>query len=255
MSRTFTKNLSNYMSLGANSLGSLMNGAAFVALSCWAKAASFTSVVSRNTSISAQIGVNTTAIGFFVYDGSANKLRVLARSQSSDSSQIATGTTTLSTGTLYHFGVLIDYAADTIYLYLNGSLETTASVTFAGTTYTHTNVTDAGYHDAVGSFFGTAVPISTDHQFDGEIGECALWAHSSAPLVTADFAALYAGKSPLRVGAVLPAWYMQIQGSASPETSLRGSLSGTITGSLPQATHPTVYGYPSVFTPEVLRAA
>jgi len=246
------------MNLGQNTIGTMLQGASQAAVMLWAKPASFTATAGTNQAFASQMGGNATALAFGFYDSAStsNKMRIAARSQASDGGQTALSTTVLSTGTLYHLGARIDYGGSKIYVYVNGVLETTQTVTFGSATYAHTNVTGA-YEDMLGAFGAPfSVPASTTQQFDGELSELVLWkfAGGDVAMADADFAFVAAGGHPRRVAKGTMIYYQRILGTASPEVPDVGSGNGTITGSLPQATHPTVYGGPSVFNRR-LRAA
>lgn len=236
MARDFSKNQSNYMTLGIDKYGGLVAGAGAISVAAWAYADAFNTGSSDNLVLNFQIGNNVTAFQMWVLDSSGYKLRCGGRSQNGDSFQSKTGTSTIATGAWYHFGAVLNIASDTITPYVNGTAEGGGSVTFGAATYTHTNVSNANCKDAIGAYINgtTGAPNTSTGQWDGAICEVAVW---TADIGSAGFAALAAGALASSVSAANIQTYLRLLGDTSPEPDSVDSLSGTITGTVAQRAH------------------
>lgn len=232
MSRDFSKNVSNYMSLGTGSIGPLINGASAVSAHCWARYDTLEAVSYRNRVVSLLIDGAGTGLTLTVHDGSSAVFVVGARSVAGDGFQSRSGTTVLSASTWYSLGVVFDFAGDTITPYLNGTAEGGGSVTFGNTTYTHGTPTVA---DGIGG----AASSPPANQWDGLIAHVALW---GAALSAQDWTDLAAGANPGAVATANLVFYMRLAGYDSPEPAVVSSVTGTITGSVPAgASDPPVH--------------
>lgn len=223
--RSTTKNTANYESLGNSGLGTLLNGLGTFSLFARIRFRTFSAGVNDN-SILTVLMVGTTVGVAFCINGATPKLRIGARSVSpGDARQTVDGGTTLAVDTDYNVGAVIDVAGDTMELFINGVSDAgPTAVTFANAAWTLGVPTDA---DAIGGF--RAPPVATAELFDGVIGDLAAW---SSKLVAADYNSLQtSAPSAVQSGTLI--WYMPNDGRASPETSLTGGLTGTITGDVP----------------------
>lgn len=216
------------MYLGMDTVGNLCNGLSAISVHMWIKLASL-ETVPLNSRMSTQIGPVQ------LYINSSGILRVGSTSSDGDTFETKVATTAISTGAYTSIGGVINWGADTITPYLAGTAEGGGSVTFASSTYVHTAVSD-GWAASIGSNGGAGAPDST-YQTDGDIAEFAIW---NTALTGGNFASLAGGAAANTVASGNLIAYMRILGTDSPETDLINGLSGTITGSLPQATHPTI---------------
>lgn len=232
MSRVFTKNLANYMSLGTSGIGSLLAGASAVSVHAKVKVTSVTTGTGDNVILSILINGTTTGVGFGI-DGTAGnpKVRVSARSVSTDTKQSKSGATTIPLSTTTYVGGVVNIAGDSLQVFLNGVSDGSAAVTFANTSFTLGTPTDS---DTVGGY--RAPPVVTTDQFDGEIGEIAVW---TSALTATDYATLATGATADTVQAGSLVYYLKIGGTTSPEPPTVGTAQGTITGSLPAGSAPT----------------
>lgn len=229
MSRDFTKNVSNYMSLGVDAISALIAGAGAVSVGCWIHADTFSASASGNLLLVAYMDT-VAGLLFYVPDVAGTKIVTLSgRSNNTDPLQTVTGVTAVTTGANHHVGAVLDVAGDSIRVYLDGTQDASGSVTFSSATYTPGTPTSA---DTIG---GDGVPPSaTTEQHDGRIGELAVWA---ADITTAGFEQLADGFSPALVRPDALVFYMPLLGRNSPETDVVGGRSGTITGTIAQADH------------------
>jgi hypothetical protein len=234
MARDFSKNTSNFMTLGVGGLNNLLSGASAVTLVCWAQFDSPIGTGATNNRLICEFATGTSSSILLNVGNATPKFVVNARSQSADTLQTKTGTTTITTGGWWHLAGVIDYAGGTVTPYVNGAAEGGGAATFGSSTYAPGSPTG---HAAIGSALSAVpAPTSTGDQVDGRIAEVAAW---RAALTAGELAALAAGVSPLRIRPASLVLYMPFHGVASPERSLVGNTpSGTITGSLPQAAHP-----------------
>lgn len=233
MARDFIKTAGNYMRLGINQVGPLLNGAGAISLAAWIYPDSTSSIANGNRAVSIYVANGSTGLMLALHDGTAARVRIGARSQSGDSFQTKTGTTTVGTSGYSHVGGVIDIAGDTITPYYNGAAEGGGAVTFGAATWT--NGTPTTSEDGIGS---EGIGSDTQNQFDGRIGEVGIW---NGDIGAAGFAALAKGFSPLLVRPELLVAYFPLLGNDSPERDRISGLSGTITGTVAKADHPRVY--------------
>jgi len=242
VARDFTANTANYMSLGANAIGPLIDGAASFSVHFRVVFDTFHAsggAVGRDM-VSACI--NSTTAGFAIShldpSGiSGPRLRCGARSVSTDTYRVLDSSTDLSTGTEYGIGCVYQISADNIVIYLNGASDGSGiSGTWANASYTNGTPTA---HDGLGAAFGGTTPVSADRQLDGRLSEVAIWA---GDIGAAGFASLGADRvSPLLVRPELLVSYFPLLGKYSPEIDVVGGLAGTITGTVAAADHPSVF--------------
>lgn len=238
MARDFSKNTSNYMSLGLNTVGPLLHGFAHLMFSAQINADSFDVTSFSNPIL--WIYINGTSEGMII-SATSGILQVSARSQAADPLRTRTGTTTLSTGVTYQVGGIIDIGGDTITPYVNGVAEGGGAASFGAATYTQ-GTPSAGRLDSIGASISGSVPASTARQFDGRISEVGLWASSTA-FTAGDMLSLVEHSPELVRPSDLKV-YFGLLGDSSPERDYWGGLSGTITGTVAAADHPPII-YPS----------
>jgi hypothetical protein len=234
MSRVFSKNLSNYMSLGVNAVGPILNGVAKISFHCWINPVSLTSGANDNKTFTVLTSALQLALG--INGSGVNKvLRVHARSVAADTLQTRDGTTNLATSTWWSVGGMVDFAGDFITPYVAGVAEGAGAVTFANNSYTHATASIA---DAIGTQLTTgSVPGTTANQFDGSIAEMMFW---KGDIGAAGFEQLALGVWPMLVRPDLMAPYWSLNFGSNPEPELVQRLAATITGSVPLGDHPRI---------------
>lgn len=224
MSRQFSKSTSNYMSLGAAAVGSLLSGASGSSFHAWAYATTLTATNDRNFLLVVR-GSTGVTLGLSVHDGSSAVLRTTLRSRSADSASILFSTGTVSTGAWTSVGLSINYATAGVAFYINGSAAGTGTATFGSTTYSHSV---SGSADSIGSVAGTA---TADQQWDGLVAHAAVW---KTVLSGSEFSDLAAGANPGAIQTASLVSLHRLAGVDSPEpNAVSGGPSGTITGSVP----------------------
>lgn len=236
MARTFTKNLSNFASLGTGAMNAIADGAGAITIAAWIKYATADAGASSNRIFTGVI--NSNATGFLLClngDGASPPyLRVGGRSTSGDTFQSVDGGSTLSASTWYHVAGVLDYANDTITPYVNGVADSVStSVTFGATTYTSGTPTVADYIGCNGS---AGVPVNTLVQFNGQIADLAIWFSAKMP---SEILAMAKGVSPMRFNP-RRYWPMSQATSTAIRELTRGGPHATVTGSIPYAAHPPV---------------
>ncbi|HWO40712.1 MAG TPA: hypothetical protein VNO43_02795, partial [Candidatus Eisenbacteria bacterium] len=171
----------------------------------------------------------------FDTSGANPLLKIGGRSVSTDAFQSRTATSPVPTGQYVSLGGVIDFALDTITPYFQGVAENGGTVTFGNNAFTLGTPTGP---DRIGAV--AAVTITTTRQMDGRIAELSIW---SGDIGAQAFQRLAAGWSAQLVAAQLGLTllaYMRLLGTTSPEPDSVNGLSGTITGSIPQAAHPNI---------------
>ncbi|TXH13489.1 MAG: hypothetical protein E6R03_11175 [Hyphomicrobiaceae bacterium] len=237
--RDFTKNASNYVSFGNNTLGNLINGLSKITVHCWAKWDTFDASddLRQDSLLSIWInGSGSSGLGLAVngtLGGGVRRLGTRARSQSADTLQENMGDADLSTGTWYALTAVFDFAGTQIKRYLNGASDgTSTGLSFGASSYTQGTAT---VEDAISSKdLG-----GTFRQLDGQCGEHAIW---NTELDAAEVAALAKGYSPSLVRPSGLIWYLPMLGRFGPEIDIKGGRSGTINGTVAQVDHlPILY--------------
>lgn len=234
MSRDFTKNTANFMSLGVHKLGPLVGGASKIAVHCFIKMRSFTTGVNDGGIFSTWYIGNVTGITFRI-DGTASpKLRVGGRSVNTDGFQAQDSVSVIPLEVWVSVGGLFDFGAKTIQPYFNGKPEGGGAATWANTSYTDSTGTAP---DWIGTGEGSVTPTLTTAQFDGKIGSFSVWKLGSTHpgLSLKDWDDLAKGVNPRRVqpGYLVSNFPLNNQNLAGPEYDDVGQLTGTITGSVP----------------------
>lgn len=241
MARDFSKNGSNYMTLGVNAVGPLLNGAAKISVHAWVYADTFDTGTNENRILT--IINNTGSVSgvvLCVTDSAGSKLlRAGARSVSTDGFQARNATTVITTGAWHSVGAVYDIAGDVITPYYEGVAEGGGAVTFGNATYTQGSpgVADT---DGIGKGGSDTIAVTTI-QWDGRIAELAIWTDDVG---VSNFAALAKGFSPLLVRPDVITDFWPLIGNYSPETDIISGKNGTIAGTIAKADHPRII-YPS----------
>jgi hypothetical protein len=234
MARDFTKNTSNYVSLGINNINPVLSGAAFISGFCWFKKDTHGTGGDSDRVLDVWIDNSNTGLTWRLRSSSINRVDITARSGTGDSSQNAVASTVLNTGQRYASGFTIDYPNNDIFMYTHGVLDGFNVATgFGNTTYVPGTPTTAA--DSIGSFFnGGTSPDGTDRQLDGAIAHLALWATpvSSFRLLAQDHEALARGALPRQVRPDSLVLWFPLWGLDSPERDLASKKSATITGTV-----------------------
>lgn len=241
MARDFTKDAANrlgWASVGLNTIGALVEGAAALSWHCWGYMDSTNTASGDNRTISSFIHAGNNGIRWNIEntDGT-RKLRGGGRSTTADTLQQVTATTDLALSTWYSLGGVNNFTGDTVTPYVNGSAENSSAVTFGSNTYTAGTPT---VNDAFGAQDDTAT-TAVGRSWDGRLAEFALWA---GDIGAAGFAQLAKGLSALMVRPDLLVLYVPLRGNASPEIDIISAKSPTVSGSLPKLDHPRII-YPS----------
>ena len=134
-------------------IGNAVNGSPAVTIEAWIKPSQIGSVMAI---LGAWINASNQA-GIYLEVSASGNIGVGGRSQNGDSYQYAAGSTTLVAGQVYHVCGILDFANDSISIYVNGALDVTAAKTFGATSYTQSASTKtdklATNADANGAFF------------------------------------------------------------------------------------------------------
>lgn len=238
MARDFTKDGSNYMTLGGDAIGPLVNGASAISMAAWGYPDSFAAGTNENRLFTFEIAGGNTGGTMAVGNSTGTfKLRLGGRSVSTDSFQNRNANTEVTTGSWHHFGGVLDFANDLITPYYEGVAENSGAVTFGNSTYTHGSTSST---DGIGKGVGDTILI-TDVQWDGRIAEVAVWA---GDIGASGYAMLNKGFSPLLVRPDLLVAYWPLMGRYSPEIDLISGENATINGTIAQADHQRII-YPT----------
>lgn len=236
--RDFSKNLSNWMTLGVNKIGPALGSVGGM---------SYSFVIWKDTAASSEVDVPAhfyngggsiilwySNIGFTSPNGRHYFARIPANSYG-----VSFNTTPLTTtGVWERYVVTVDWSANPYQfrIYKDGSLMSSGSFATAGGNYTHTTATAA---DTIGcqSSSSTGVAAGTVYQIDGGMAEVAVW---KKVLTAGDAVSLGSGACPLKVQPASLVTYWKLNGQGSPEIELFNKIEGTINGSVPVREHPAV---------------
>lgn len=236
--RDFSKNLSNWMTLGVNKMGPLIGSVGGI---------SYSFVIWKDTAASTEVDVPVhfyngggslvmwySNIGFTTPNGRHYFARVPG-----DSYGVSINTTPLTTtGVWERYVITVDWSANpySMKVYKDGTLMSSGTYATTGGNYTHTTSTTA---DTLGCFSSssTGVANSTVYQIDGAMAEIAVW---RKVLTARDAKSLGTGACPLKVQPASLVTYWRLNGQGSPEPELFNGVSGTINGSVPTRDHPLV---------------
>lgn len=232
--RDFSKNTTNYMTLGANAISPLLSGAAQISFHFWVNAdTSLGSSSSNNCLLSIlSSGASTGGIRIYWDKGDGDVIEAQVRDISAPATRDIIGSLPLAYGVKVSIGVVIDYPGDTVELYVNGVSDGgPQAATFADSTYAPGTPTG---QDTIGAF-GTP-PSFPGVQFAGLIGEIAIWRSN---IGAAGFAKLAEGYGALEIDDDNPpVFFMPLDGRSSPEVDVIAGKLGTITGSIPSVSNP-----------------
>lgn len=241
MARDFTKNTSNRLSIGQNVVGTLANGQSSVCVSCLVLFDSFeASGVGTDDVWAFVFGIVPVWFGIQINHTSGNHLTVVARATTGDTIQVATGSTSLSTGTWYHLLAVVDFANGDLFLYLDGVLEASnTSCTFGSTTFTQ-SATSFG-RDAIGWSGGDSA--GTTRHLDGAVAEFAVWI--GVVMGASDALQLATKASPLLVRTPSLYWELLGDADAGPVYDRMRRQGATIAGTVAKRDHPAgvTYGH------------
>ncbi len=178
--------LNDTIGLGANTLGRNLNGTSGVTFSAWANPRKYSSA-------SQIVGV---VLGFNQGEGidarfdSNGKLVVAGRSTLEDSLQSATSSASVPLNSWTHVSGVYDFSNDRIYMYLNGTLDSSATVAFGLNYYNHSWGGLVG-DDRLGDFVGK------NRYFNGTLDEVRVFKRA---LSAEEINALYRDAARVRSG-------------------------------------------------------
>lgn len=216
--------VNDYVTLGTNAANPDMSGATGITLSMWIRPNSLRtgSDANRNTIIDFPCATTSSMVSMYLREN--GKVRFGGRSQASDAFQdLVTTNAVISTNTWQYLTGVLDYSAQAVRFYLNGSLvQSSTGKTFGSSTYIPGN----GNAEIIGC--GTGL-VST-HFFHGMIDEVKLW---NVPLTQAQIQFQmykeYTGNLP----ANLVGYWNFNEGSGTTAGDLgSGSNTGTINGAM-----------------------
>ena len=232
MSRSFTKNIANFMDL-ANSDATLLDNSAITAFSLWANVRTLDTGSPQNILFSipnpgsASFGL---AAHIRIVTG-VNRLALRGRATATDSTRTMTAATqTFSTGQWAHLAGQVDWANDTGYLVTNGVSETVGAA--AGWTATAFDSGAGTGKFRLGQTSLAAASLVAADGFDGLLAHVAFWTPTT--LFTAnEWSALFQGIPPWYVRPANLQLYRPLPGIDATEPDLVSHGTVTITGSVP----------------------
>lgn len=240
MARDFSKNVSNYFTLGSAAIGPLINGCSAVTIACWVQPDTLAGASTlgddicnfQNAGGAAVFGTlcsNTTATNGCTQFG--------GRRTSGSSRASRDGSSGFSTGSWQHFAAVMTFNSSYPSVYKNGVLNNgTGQVLTDSGVYVHSAVSS---HDGIGATLGASGPSSgTPRMVDGRIAEFSIW---SSALNDDQILSLGGGCNPRRVSPQTLVAYWKLNGQGSPEIEIINGKSGTIVGSIPVADHPRIF--------------
>lgn len=235
MARDYSKNTSNFMSLGVGGLNAILAGASGITFAVWAQFDTFSTGATNNRIIN-EFGSGTTSSLLLNVGNATPKFIVNARSQSADSLQTKTGTTTITAGAWWHLAAVIDFLSGTVTPYVNGVAEGGGAATFGSTTYNPSSTTG---HAAIGcGLSATPTPLTSADQVDGRLERLGIWRGVLSPL---EIALLADGESLLKVRRSAMVGYYRLDGQSNVARNLVGlGPLGLVTGSVPYGDGPPV---------------
>lgn len=194
LARSFAKDVSRYVGLGAAALGPRLAGGSGCTLAAWVRAESLTPAGTDGDDL-VVVWHSTGSLASLRLSYGIGSLRVLTpgiRRAAGDSVHSRLGATPLATGRWYHVAVSVTWGG-AVFCYLDGRDDTgaLASGSPATTTAGVCVHTPGSNQDSIGSAMGTTAPLSTARQFDGAMRGLAVWARG---LSAAEVAAYYAAE-------------------------------------------------------------
>jgi hypothetical protein len=238
MGRSFTKNLSNYCSLGNNAIGSLLAGAPAISYHTWMYWRSGTETTNQRHALINIIG-NAGTASFSVWPNGTNvRINMLSRSVNTDGANVLLGTAgEIRLNEWFSIGGIASFQNSRCKTFINGNPSINTSAAYANAYYTQGNATSA---DRIGAS-GTG---DTALQFDGIIAHTALW---RCELTHADYKDLAAGLDPKSLYPESLVAYFPMQDPNGIDNVV-AETPGTITGSIPITEDPPQ----SLWTPDEL---
>jgi hypothetical protein len=229
LARIYSKNLSNYTALGVGALGPRLNGAKQISLATWY----FPTTIGNGDTILENY-INSTNEGIRLFVGASAHLNIRSRSVTTDGVNSSAGTATLTTGSWWLVGVVIDYVAKTEQLWVNGVTDGSPfSATYGNGSYTYGAPTDT---DGIGAQFGAAAPGSTAAQVAGSLADFGIW---TTALRAADWNALWRGIAPGNIwpNSLVGWWPLDDTGNSIRDRGWFGRKA-LVTGSIPVGPDP-----------------
>jgi hypothetical protein len=162
--------LNDYVSLGNNAVGVDINGASGTTVSYWVNLSG--TPTAGNTFQPIGIVIGDSAAGLDSKIDSNRNISFGGRSSLSDNFQNVGSTGTLTEGTWTHVTGIYDYFNKKIYIYINGTLDTSQTVSFAANTYTNSWTSGA---DLIGNF------TSQTRYLNGKIDDVRIYNRTLSP--------------------------------------------------------------------------
>lgn len=218
----FFNGTSNYVTLGTNASNPDMSGATGITLSAWIRPNSLRTGADSNRNTIIDFPCQTTSSMVSMYLRENGKVRFGGRSQASDAFQdLVTTNAVIATNTWQYVTGVLDYSAQTVRFYLNGSLvQSSTGKAFGSSTYIPGN----GNAEIIGC--GTGL-VST-HFYHGMIDEVKLW---NVPLTQAQIQFQMYKEYTTNLPANLVGYWNFNEGSGTTAGDLgAGSNDGTIFG-------------------------
>lgn len=233
MARNFSKDGVCMMTLPAGTVGSLVNGASQISFAAWMNASSFSSAKGNYVFV-CRLSTNNAVCDLGINGTGGNVLFGGGRSCSGDSFIECAGITGVTLGAWHHVGIILDYAARRIRLYLDGVQEASAvASSWASSVFQWGGA--GTWKDSIGSDQNG----SAANQFAGSIAEACIW---PSDIGAAGFSALAKGFNPYAIGPKKPVLYFPLNGQCSPEIDPASGKLASIAGSIPSSAHPGIVG-------------
>lgn len=238
------------MTIGADIISPLIDGASAVSFGAWVNIDTFTGSDAFESYIWI-VGLDpdgrvSVFLGFDT-SGADDLVKVGGRSVTPEGFESLAGATDVSTGADHHVGGVLDFGNDTIRVYLDGAQDNSGSVTFDNATYTQGSASTV--LDRNGGSEQDPGPAAIAEQLDGRLAEPFMY---NIDIGTAGFASLAARFAPPLVLPGNLVWYRplvrELNGGFGPTNP-------TVTGSVPVADHQAIlYPAPPLWTPAVAAA-
>ena len=228
MARRFDGTTGDYILLGINSIGPLLDGAGAVTVAARYNQDNAAEASEYLYYVASLTGWAVMAL----YVNSSNKAVIGGRARYNTTWREKASTGSPSAGSWNTLVGVLDYANDNIYIYLNGTRESSLSVTFGGTSYTHDTSTRDDDCLGIADSNGLTAPV------DGNMAEVAIWA---GDIGLPNMAAFNAGVCPLLIFPSTLICYWPLTGRTSPEIELISRKTGAVTGAAAVAHPPVIY--------------
>jgi hypothetical protein len=226
MARFFTKDVSNYVSLGAAAIGPLIDGAAAISVHAWVRPSALSNPAGNNRVLSVKNGNGSGKTGLVLSMGNNTAgpvLRVVARSSDADTDQVKASTTALTAGNWWSIGAVADFSAGTLTPFLNGIAEGGGAATFGSATYVKGVV--GTQEDLIGT--NISPPSQTGPIWPGDLAEIAIW---RSDIGASGFAALKSGYSAALISARTLVFHLPLWGRSLPEPEFRNGKTAQVFG-------------------------